>query len=177
MWEELFQAPGIDLTELLAKSCVGRVVLPTLIPALQACARRRGAKGQPLTQHQCCWLWLADGTPGSSSSMRTTFVLPSYWAELAAIIVIWDVIGREAPDEYKANTDADPHWEWAKAPEVRDAVRPVIAELARAASFLASEGIALDAAALQAVHERRVGPDDCECLAVLEKRANGDSHA
>ena len=41
--------------------------------------------------------------------------LPSHWADLRDYLV-WDVIGHEAPDEYKADTDADPHWEWAKAP-------------------------------------------------------------
>ncbi len=74
--------------------------------------------------------------------MRATPALASYWAELRDYLV-WDVIGREATDEYKADTDADPHWEWAKAPEVRDAVRPVIAELARVASFLSSAGISV----------------------------------
>jgi integrase len=83
------------------------------------------------------------------------------------------VIGREAPDEYKADTDADPHWEWAKAPEVRDAVRPIIVELARPASFLASAGISLDGSAYKlftnAVSDLLFG-----AFGVLEKRANGD---
>ena len=37
----------------------------------------------------------------------------------------------------------DPSWPWTRWPEVREAVRPEIAEMALAASFLASEGLAL----------------------------------
>ena len=77
------------------------------------------------------------------------------------------------PDEYKADTDADPHWEWAKAPGVRDKVRPVIVELARVASFLLSTGFSLDDNAYQlftnAVSDLLFG-----AFCVLEKRANGD---
>jgi Phage integrase family len=98
--------------------------------------------------------------------------LPSHWAELLDYF-IWAVIGREAPDAYKADTDADPHWEWAKDPEVRDEVRPVVAEMARTASFLASAGIALDAAAYKlftdAVSDLLFG-----AFQILEQRANGD---
>jgi len=56
---------------------------------------------------------------------------------------IWNVLHPEAPDGYLANTKADPHWEWTRAPEVRETVRAQVAELARVATFLASEGIAL----------------------------------
>jgi hypothetical protein len=83
------------------------------------------------------------------------------------------VIGREAPDEYKADTGADPHWEWARAPEVRDEVRPVIVELARVASFLLSAGFSLDDNAYKlftnAVSDLLLG-----AFCVLEKRADGD---
>jgi len=98
--------------------------------------------------------------------------LASHWAEVRDYLV-WDVIGREAPDEYKADTDADPHWEWAKAAEVRDTVRPVIVELARVASFLLSAGFSLDDNAYKlftnAVSDLLFG-----AFCVLEKRANGD---
>jgi hypothetical protein len=36
-------------------------------------------------------------------------------------------LGRTSPGAEPS--DADPHWEWAKAPDVRDIVRPVIAEM------------------------------------------------
>jgi hypothetical protein len=44
--------------------------------------------------------------------------------------LVWDVIYPEAPESYHDNPTADPHWEWQKEPEVREAVRPRIAELA-----------------------------------------------
>jgi hypothetical protein len=50
-----------------------------------------------------------------------------------------------APASHEQNPKADPYWEWANEPEVREAVRPQVAELARVATFLASEGLALDA--------------------------------
>jgi len=53
------------------------------------------------------------------------------------------VLHPEAPDSYLANTKADPDWEWTRAPEVREAVQPQVAGLARVATFLASAGVAL----------------------------------
>jgi hypothetical protein len=50
------------------------------------------------------------------------------------------VIYPEAPESYHENPKADPHWKWQKEPEVQEAVRPQVAELARVATFLASEG-------------------------------------
>ena len=55
---------------------------------------------------------------------------------------IWNVLYPEAPDDFLANPKADPQWSWAREPDVREAVRPQVAELARVATFLASEGIA-----------------------------------
>ncbi len=54
--------------------------------------------------------------------------------------LVWNVIYPEAPESFHENPKADPHWQWAKEPEVREAVRPQVAELARVATFLASEG-------------------------------------
>jgi hypothetical protein len=142
--------------------------IDTRVAGLRAAAR---GEGQPLTRINALalagrwWSWFLKRHENDPR-------LPSYWAELQDYFV-WDVIGHEAPNEHKENTDADPYWEWAKAPEVRDAVRPVVAELAHAASFLASEGMALDAAAYKlftnGVSDLLVG-----MLGLLEKRANGD---
>ena len=81
----------------------------------------------------------AGGTHGSLGNMRMT--RPSQrWKEMSDHLV-WDVIHPEAPDSYHENPKADPHWDWAKEPEVREAIRPQVAELARVATFLASEGM------------------------------------
>jgi hypothetical protein len=42
--------------------------------------------------------------------------------------LVWNVIYPEAPDSYHENPKTDPHWEWQKEPEVREAVRPQVAE-------------------------------------------------
>jgi hypothetical protein len=68
---------------------------------------------------------------------------PKRWRKMGDYLV-WQVLYDHAPGEHEENPRADPSWEWAKEPEVRDAVRPQIAELARVATFLFSEGIALN---------------------------------
>ena len=58
-------------------------------------------------------------------------------------LLVWEVIYRHAPEEFLQDTKADPEWEWKAHPEVRAAVRPVIAEEAKTASFLMEQGIKL----------------------------------
>jgi hypothetical protein len=65
------------------------------------------------------------------------------WEELEDHFV-WNVLYPEAPDSYLENTEGDPQWKWSKEPDVREAVRPQVAELAGVATFLASEGVALN---------------------------------
>jgi hypothetical protein len=57
-----------------------------------------------------------------------------YWREMSDYLV-WNVLRDHAPETYEERPGADRNWEWAKEPEVRDAVRPQIAELARVALF------------------------------------------
>ena len=66
-----------------------------------------------------------------------------HWRKLSDHLV-WDVIRPEAPESYEDNLKADPRWGWAKEPDIREAIRPRIAEIARVATFLASEGVALN---------------------------------
>jgi hypothetical protein len=53
------------------------------------------------------------------------------------------VIHPHAPEEYLRDTRADPEWEWKAHPDVRAAVRPLVAEEAKVASFLHEKGIPL----------------------------------
>jgi len=39
------------------------------------------------------------------------------------------VLHPEAPDSYLANTKADPDWEWTRAPEIREALKPQVARV------------------------------------------------
>ncbi len=78
-----------------------------------------------------------------------------------------------APVEHLEDANADESWPWTQWPEVREAVRPEVAEMALVATFLASEGLALtpDASILfvDAVAQRMF-----TAYAVLEQRAHGD---
>lgn len=78
-----------------------------------------------------------------------------------------------APVEHLENPDADAGWPWTQWPEVREAVRPEVAEMALVASFLSSEGLALTPDAyilfVDAVSERLFSAYE-----VLEQRARGD---
>ena len=145
--------------------------MPRLTLALRPCGPAAKGEGQPLTLINAQALagkWYSWFLAQHENDPR----LASHWAELRDYFV-WDVIGHEAPDEYKADTDADPHWEWARAPEVRDAVRPIVVELARPASFLADASISLDDNAhklfTNAVSDLLFG-----AFHVLERRAHGD---
>jgi hypothetical protein len=132
VWEELFSRDGATSPSSAkvawAEWCAE---IDTRIAALRAAVR---GEGQPLTQRNAQALagrWYAYFLDQHENDIR----LPSHWADMREYF-IWDVVGREAPDEYKSDTDADPHWEWAKAPAVRDAVRPIVVELALWPRFL-----------------------------------------
>ncbi|MCA1535037.1 tyrosine-type recombinase/integrase [Bradyrhizobium sp. NBAIM03] len=140
----------------------------TRIATLRA---QRNGKGQPLTKLNAIALagrwynWFVaqyENDPGPAK----------VWRELSDLFV-WEVIAPEAPDSYEEDPRSDPHWDWAKEPEVREAVRPRVAEQARVATFLASEGIALNATAY-ALFVDAVSDNLLPAFAVLEKRANGD---
>ncbi len=97
---------------------------------------------------------------------------PRHWKDFGDHF-IWNVLYPEAPDSYLENTKADPHWEWAKAPDIRETIRPQVAELARVATFLASEGMSLNATAY-ALFVDAVQDNLYLAVSRLERRADGD---
>lgn len=142
--------------------------IETRIATLRA---QRNGKGQPLTKLNAIALagrwynWFVkqhEDDPGPAKR----------WREMADYFV-WDVLRDEAPDSYEKDPSSDPHGDWEKIPEVREAVRPYVAELARTASFLASEGKALNETAY-ALFVDAVSDNLLPALSVLEKRAMGD---
>ncbi|MFK4385897.1 tyrosine-type recombinase/integrase [Bradyrhizobium sp. USDA 223] len=142
--------------------------IETRIATLRA---QRNGEGQPLTKLNAIALagrwynWFVkqhEADPGK----------PKYWRDLSDYVV-WNVIRPEAPEEYEVDPQADPRWEWAKEPEVREAVRPQIAEVARVATFLASEGKSLNSTAY-ALFVDAVSDNLLVAFSLLEKRANGD---
>ncbi|MEY9459777.1 integrase [Bradyrhizobium ottawaense] len=142
--------------------------IETRIATLRA---QRNGEGQPLTKLNAIALagrWYNWFVKQQEDDLGP----PKRWRDFSDHLV-WNVIYSEAPDAYHENPKADPHWEWAKEPEVREAVRPQIAELARVATFLASEGMALNKAAL-ALFVDAVSDNLLLALSVLERRANGD---
>jgi hypothetical protein len=133
-------------------------------------ARKKG-EGQPLIRLSAIALagrwynWFVkqhEDAPGS----------PKYWHELGENLV-WNVLRPFAPNEYEENSSADESWEWAKAPEVRESVRPLIAEQARVATFLASEGIVLNAEAYKLFVDA-ISDNLYPAISLLERRARGD---
>jgi integrase len=140
----------------------------TRIATLRA---RRNGEGQPLTRLNAIALagrwynWFVkqhESDPGPANR----------WRQMSDYLV-WDVIRPEAPASYEEAPQTDPHLDWTKTPEVRDAVRPHVAELARVATFLASEGIALNASGY-ALFADAVSDNLLQALLLLERRANGD---
>jgi integrase len=134
---------------------------------------RAAARGerQPLTKLNALGLsgrWYAwfvarhEGDPGS----------PEHWADRKEHLTerVWYP---HAPVEHLEDPNADESWPWTRWPEVREAVRPEVAEMALVASFLAGEGLALTPEAhilfVDAVSERLFS-----AYAVLEQRARGD---
>lgn len=142
--------------------------IETRIAALRA---KKNGEGQPLTRLNAIalagrwYVWFVkqhEANPGPAK----------FWREFGDQLV-WNVIYPEAPDSYREAPKADPEWAWAKEPDVREAVRPQVAELARVATFLANEGIVLNAAAYASFVDA-VSDNLLPAVSVLEKRANGD---
>jgi integrase len=140
----------------------------TRIATLRA---QRNGEGQPLTKLNAVALagrWYSwflkqhEGDPGK----------PKFWRDFTDHVV-WNVLRPEAPSSFEEDTKADKKWDWTKEPAVRDAVRPQIAELARIATFLASEGKALNPVA-HTLFVDAVSDNLLPAIALLERRANGD---
>lgn len=144
---------------------------PRSKPASRPCEPKGNGEGQPLTKLNAIALagrwynWFVkqhEADPGK----------PKYWRDFSDHVV-WNVIRPEAPDEYEEDPGSDPHADWQYDPEVREAVRPQIAELARVATFLANEGKALNLTA-HALFVDAVSDNLLPAIQLLEKRANGD---
>jgi integrase len=168
-WEVRLTLPA-HLTEAEAKAKHGEFLaeIETRIETLRATAK---GKGQPLTQMQARGLagrwyhWFTkqyEANPGN----------PKHWRELYDLL-IWEVIRPHAPIEYEENSEADPSWEWSKAPAVREAIRPTVAQEARVASFLVNEGIVLNADAY-ALFVDAVSDNLLHALPLLARWAAGD---
>jgi hypothetical protein len=92
---------------------------------------------------------------------------PKYWNDL------WDVLmsllEEHAPELERPWKDL----EWTREPEVRAGIRPVIADEAKTAQFLASRGVVLTSEA-QALFLDCVLDEFIAAILLLEKRSRGD---
>jgi integrase len=140
----------------------------TRIATLRAAEK---GEGQPLTRVNAIalagkwYLWFTrkhEDNPGAAK----------HWDDLTDYF-LWEVLYPHAPEEYHEKPKADSSWEWAKEPEVRAAVRPVVAELGRTASFLINEGIVLTPEA-HALFIDAVADNLLLAFALLKQRALGD---
>ncbi len=133
-------------------------------------AQRKG-EGQPLTKRNA--IALAGRWYTWFVSQHEAEPWPAkHWRDLGEHLV-WDVLYPHAPDSYLEDPNSDPHWEWVKDPNVREAVRPQIAEEARVARFLASEGLALNNDAY-VLFVDAVGDNLYSAFELLARRADGD---
>jgi integrase len=168
-WEaKLSIPPGLSAHEAKAQCGEWLAEIETRIGRLRAATR---GEGQPLTRrnaHALAGRWYSWFIRQQENDVRT----PKYWRDLSDHLV-WDVIYPHAPDEHYENPGADKHWEWQADPEVRAAIRPVMAEFARTASFLLEEGLVLTSDAnilfLDAVQDNLL-----PALQRLEAVARGD---
>src|ERR1700716_3003926 len=116
-WEAQQNLPA-ETSKHEAKKCHGEWLaeVETRIAALRATAR---GEGQPLTRINAIALagrWYTWFVGQHENDLGT----PKRWREMGDHLV-WEVLYPEAPDAYHENPKADPHWEWAKEPEVREA--------------------------------------------------------
>lgn len=94
---------------------------------------------------------------------------PEHWR------VMWDVLIDRCED-FAPDWVIEDGWrdlEWTREPQVRAGMRPLIADEAKTAQFLASKGIVLNAEA-QALFLDNVLDEFFAAILLLERRANGD---
>jgi hypothetical protein len=168
-WEERLKLPAdLPRYEAIRRKNEWESEIETRIAKLRAVAK---GEAQPLTRIEALALagrWYAWFIEHHEKDLG----LPSRWRELSDLLV-GTVIHDEAPVEFLEDPKRDPDWEWAKAPEVREAVRPYIAETALVATFLAIEGLKL-ASEAYALFVDAVSDNLFPALALLERHAEGD---
>ncbi len=92
----------------------------------------------------------------------------------AYVVALWEIIDRMqqyAPDEVREQPIRE--LQWARAPDVRAAVRPVVADLGQTSQFLANRGVALTNKA-RALFLDCVLDNYIAALSLLEQHAKGD---
>jgi len=167
-WEAQLKLPAdTPRNEAKTRLAEWEAEIETRIATLRA---KKNGEGQPLTRLNAVALagrwynWFVkqhEADPGPAKR----------WEELEDHF-LYNVLYPEAPDSYHENTQADPTWKWSQEPDVRKAVRPQVAESARVAAFLASEGITLNNKAY-ALFVDAVQDNFYLAVSLLKSRARG----
>ena len=165
-WEELWRAdPRDTIPEQKRKYAEWYAEIWRRIEAIRAAKRGDGIK---LSRPEAAalagewYIWFVarhENNPGR----------PERWdAELWRFI---EEMQRHAPDEVRAEPMRD--LEWSRAPEIREGINPVIADVGLTAQFLASRGIVLTSQA-RALFLDFVVDNYVDALGLLERRARND---
>lgn len=167
-WEERLTLPGdLPRYEAIRRKSEWETELETRIAKLRASAK---GEAQPLTRVEALGLagrWYAWFVEHHERDLGTA----TRWRELG--VVLGSLIEEQAPAEFLEDPRSDPGWEWAKEPKAREALRPLIAEEARVATFLAAEGLKLTQEA-HALFVDAVSDNLAAAFALLERHAEGD---
>jgi hypothetical protein len=143
-WEEKLSLPSnTPAAEAKAQHSEWLAEIETRIATIRAA---KAGTGHPLTRrnaHALAGEWYRWFIRQHEEDLRTA----AYWKRLGDTLV-WDVIYPHAPAEFLQDTKADPEWEWRLSPDVRAAVRPLIVQEARTASFLLERKISLNSEAM-----------------------------
>ena len=138
-WEEkLSISASTPAHEAKAKAGEWLAEIETRIGALRAAKNGERQSLTRLNAHALAGEWYRWFIARHEADRRP----PSYWRKLGDTLV-WDVLHPHAPDEFLQDPKADPEWEWKAQPEVRQVVRPMVAQEAKVASFLLEKGLRL----------------------------------
>jgi integrase len=165
-WEELWRAePGTSAAEQKRQYAVWYAEIWRRIEAIRAAKR---GDGVDLTRKDAAglagdwYVWFVarhENNPGK----------PDQWDE--ALWWFVDELRQFAPEEVRAEPMRD--LEWARDPEIREGIRPVIADVGHTAQFLASRGVTLTKEG-QALFLDFVVDNYVDALSLLERRARND---
>jgi integrase len=143
-WEEKLSIPtGTSPHEAKARHGEWLAEIETRIGALRAAKNGERQSLTRLNAHALAGEWYRWFIARHEADPRP----PSYWRKLGDTLV-WDVLHPHAPDEFLQDSRADPEWEWKAQPEVRQVVRPLVAQEAKVASFLLEKGLRLNEEAM-----------------------------
>lgn len=168
-WEAKFSSPpDVKNADAKARFAEWLSEIETRITTLRAI---KAGEGQPLTKLNALalagewYVWYVAKHQQADQSSE-------HWRTLSDVY-FWDVLMAEAPQGFNELRPHERDWEWMKDADVRIKLRPLIAEEAQTALFLAHKGIVLNTDA-HALFLDNVEDQFGDALSTLARRAQGD---